>query len=107
MAAKDSFPTTSQDVDAHVFYEVDWLDWLTARGFLADGSEIVSLVATVEAPGALTFEQTAVTVHRIWVDNPPKNNSIKVTSTITMPEPNVGAGVVTDQFTFKVKGVDN
>lgn len=28
--------TVSQDVDAHLFYEVDWSDWLASKGFVAD-----------------------------------------------------------------------
>ncbi len=95
---------TGQDPQAHVFYDVDWTDWLTARGFLANGSEITSAPFTVAAPATLSFEVLNGAVARVYIKDVPLNGSIEVISTINMPEPDPGAGLVTDQVTFTIKG---
>ena len=95
-----------QDPDAHKFYDIDWECWLTARGFLADGSEIIGVVHTVDAPAVKTFEALTGAISRVWVKSVPIHVSIKVKVTISMPEPTGGAGNVTDDFTFILKGVE-
>ncbi len=99
-----------QDPDAHVFYDVDWEDWLVARGFLADGSEIVS-ITWLEDGGAFavtnkTFQALTGAVARVWIKGVPKGTTVLITSRVTMPEPDAGAGAVTNDFSFKVKGVE-
>jgi hypothetical protein len=95
-----------QDVDAHLFYDVDWECWLTARGFLADGSQISSVGFTVDAPATKTFEEVNAAVARVGVSGVPLNTNIKVVARITMPEPSVGAGSLIDDFTFILRGTE-
>lgn len=93
-----------QDPNSHLFYDVDWSEWLTARGFLADGSQITSTAFVVEAPGTKTFENRTGAVARVWVKDVPKAEDVNVTCTISMPEPDPMAGLVTDDFTFCLRG---
>lgn len=93
-----------QDPDSHLFYDVDWGEWLTARGFLVDGSEIVTTAFVVDSPATKTFENRTLAVARVWVKEVPIGADVNVTCTITMPEPDAGAGVVTDDFTFCLRG---
>lgn len=95
---------TGQDPDAHAGYTVDWADWLKARGFLVDGSEIVSTAFTVAAPATKTFEDRLGAVARVWVNGVPKSTNVLVTCTITMPKPDPSAPEVTDQFSFEIRG---
>ena len=96
----------AQDPDAHKFYDIDWECWLTLRGFLADGSEIISVVHTVEAPAVKSHEALTAAISRVWVKSVPNHGSIDVKATITLPEPTGGAGNVTDDFTFVLKGAE-
>ena len=96
----------AQDPDAHKFYDIDWECWLTARGFLADGSEIISVVHTVDAPAIKSHEALNDALSRVWVKSVPIKAKINVRARITLPEPTGGAGNVTDDFTFVLKGTE-
>ena len=96
----------SQDPDAHVFYDVDWILWLKARGFLVDGSEIVSVAFNVPAPLVKTHELLTGALARVWIKNVIAGKEFDINCTITLPEPNAGAGVVKDDFTFTLRGLN-
>ncbi len=100
-----SFPTlVKHDPDSHVFYDADWCDWLTARGFPVDGSTIVTVVYTVAAPATKTFEELTAAISRVGISGVPLNTNILVKATITMPEVFLSSGVVTDDFSFTLRG---
>jgi len=92
-----------QDPDSHLFYDVDWGEWLTARGFLVDGSQIVSTVFVVTG-ATKSFENRTLAVARVWVKDVIIATDVTVTCTISLPEPDPGAGLVTDDFTFCIRG---
>ena len=96
-----------QDVNGLVHWDVDWRKWLQARGYLVDGSQIVSVVWDVPSP--LVEEATDLTgsVSRVWISGVTKNQTGHVIkATITMPIPAGGANPVVDHFTFKLRGID-
>ena len=100
-----TFPTKiKHDPDRHLFYDADWCDWLTARGFPVDGSTIVTVVYTVAAPATKTFEELNGAVSRVGISGVPLNTNILVTATITMPEVFLSSGVITDDFSFTLRG---
>ena len=103
MSTQDARLIVTQDPDAHLFYEVDWTDWLAKRNFLA--ADIVSVVWTVPSPLVKTHELITGAISRVWIKNVPKGNiEHEISARINMPEPTGGAGAVTDDFTFKIKG---
>ncbi len=93
-----------QDPDAHSRYEVDWEDWLVNRGYLADGSQIDSIVWKVPSPLVLSFQSLTGAIARVFIKNVPNAQTFTITSTINMPEPSLGVGIETDDFSFRVRG---
>lgn len=93
----------NQDPNAHLFYEVDWLQWLTSRGFSND--QIVSLTANVSS-GTANVTYTAVEGSRImiWVQGVLRNKEAIITTRIQMPEPASGIGYVMDEYSFTIFG---
>lgn len=96
----------SQDPDTHAGYQVNWADWLTARGFLVTGAEIVSTSFVVEAPATKTFEDRVGALAMVWVNGVPDATDVLVTCTITMPKPDPSAPNITDQFSFIIRGLE-
>ena len=96
-----------QDVGGMVHWDVDWRKWLLARGYLVDGSQIVSVVWTVPAPLVKEAEDLTAAVSRVWVSGVTKKQAGHlVKATITMPIPAGGAVNVVDNFTFRLRGID-
>ena len=94
-----------QDPNAHLFYDVDWTRWLTARGFVA--ADIDSIVWAVPSPLVKTFELLTDAVARVWIRNVPRGTGEHtITCTIVMPKPDAGAPNVTDDFSFVLRSID-
>ena len=103
-----SYEVRAHDPAAHKRWEVDWSDWLTARGFLEDGSEIVSTNFTLDLEGGsttqITFQDLSGAVARVWINGISLNEEVLVIAEITMPQPDVSAPNVQDRFRFKLRG---
>ena len=98
--------TVGQDPNAHLFYDVDWTRWLTARGFVA--TDIVSTSFAVPSPLVKTFAQLLIGgVARVWIKSVPRGTGEHVgTGPITMPKPDAGAPNVTDDFSFVLRSIE-
>jgi len=94
----------AHDPDSHKGWQVDWCDWLEARGFAVDGSTIVATSFTVPAPATETFDDRSGSVSRVWIEDVPEGETIEVQAHISMPSPGGGAPLITDTFTFKLRG---
>ncbi len=96
-----------QDIGGLVHWDVDWRKWLTARGYLADGSQIVSVIWTIPVPLVEEAVDLTASVARVWISGVTKNQAGHlITATITMPVPSGGSNNVVDKFTFKLRGID-
>lgn len=95
----------SQDADAHLSWGIDWEDWLTARGYLADGSQIESVTWTILPTGpVLTHTLLTAAVSKVWVDTLAKGTKYTLEGTIQMPEPTGGQPKVIDVRSIEITG---
>lgn len=95
--------TVSQDVDAHLFYEVDWSDWLASKGFVADAIQGFTWIVP---PGTVTVTYTSRegAKSRVWIKDVVRGAKTKVTCRIAMPAPDPSAPEVTDDYSFYLFG---
>ena len=114
MAVRKKDRVREQDPNAHVFWTVNWKPWLDARGFAA--TEVVAVEwtlvpAVTGVPTHTDFNTTAGDPDegkaRAWFKDLAKGTVYSVTSKIRLPEPTVGAGEVTDEFTFRLRVKEN
>lgn len=98
--------TVSQDVDAHLYYEVDWSDWLASRGYTA--GEVQGFTWTVP-PDTVTVTYTSRdgAKARAWIKDAVRGEKVKVTCRVAMPAPDPSAPEVTDDYSFHLFGVAN
>ena len=96
----------AHDETAHKRWEVDWEEWLVARGFEADGSDISSTSFTLTTTGTatITFQDRLQAVARVWINNVTFGEKVTVNALIQMPSPGGGAPVVVDTFRFEIRG---
>ena len=94
----------AQDPDDKSFYDVDFCNWLSARGFPIDGSTIDSITFVVAAPATKTFETKVGAVGRVGVSGVSLNTNVLITATIVMPEVFSGGGTIEADFSFTLRG---
>lgn len=95
----------TQDADAHLSWGIDWEDWLTARGYLATGSEIESVTWTILPAGpVITHTLLTAAIAKAWVDGTTKGTKYTLEATIQMPEPTGGQPKVIDQRSIEITG---
>lgn len=95
--------TVSQDVDSHLYYEVDWSDWLTSRGY--NVSDIQGFTWHVPADTVnVTYTSRDGAKSRAWIKDAIRGEKTKVTCRIAMPAPDPSAPEVTDDYSFYLFG---
>jgi hypothetical protein len=94
--------TYAQDVDAHLFYDVDWSKWLLSRGYNA--GEIVSVTWIVPATITKTLDSRTGAVARAYFKNPTLNKKSVITCRLEMPNTDGGGETVKDDFSFAIMG---
>ena len=95
--------TVSQDPNAHVFYEVDWSEWLASRNYTA--SDIVDIEWLIDSGSAeITHTRNEDARSRCWVKGVPVSKKVKITSRISMPGPAPSKPFVTDDYSFYLFG---
>ena len=92
--------TVYQEPGDHLYYDVDWNDWLTARGLTS--SAIVSFTWTTTA-GSITGQAQTGTVARVYIKDIPDRRSVEVTCMLTATAPE-GSTPLKDNFSFKIIG---
>lgn len=95
----------TQDTDAHLSWGIDWEDWLVARGFLANGSQIEGVTWAITPSGpTLTHNTLVLAISKAWVDGVTKGTKYTLEATIQMPEPTGGQPKVIDQRSIEITG---
>lgn len=84
--------------DAHLFYEVDWSLWLSARGLL--DSDVIGFAWTVPETIEKTNEASNAAVARVYLRAITDTSEIKCQ--ISANNPDLGDPLL-DDFTFTVK----
>lgn len=95
--------TVSQDPNAHLFYEVEWADWLAYRNYTVD--QIVSMEwSSNSIEIEITYVRNEGSKSTAWVRGVPAGAKVKMTCRIAMPPPAPGKPYVTDDYTFQIFG---
>jgi hypothetical protein len=94
----------TQDVDAHLSWGIDWEDWLTARGYLADGSQVESVTWAITPAGpTITHTLLSSAISKAWIDGVlTAGTKYTLEATIQMPEPTGGQPKVIDQRSIEI-----
>lgn len=92
----------TQDPDAHLFYEVDWAEWLENRGYTA--ADIVSTEFTAPEGVTITHQTRDGAKARVWLKDLAAGKSVRVSCRINMPPPAQGVDLIMDDYSFEVRG---
>ena len=90
-----------QAPDAHVYYDVDWADWLTARSL--DENDIESVTWTASGDLEITDTILQTTLSRVYVRGTTVGKKYLVTSHITVLNHD-GGDSLHDDYSFEVVG---
>jgi hypothetical protein len=96
--------SVSQDTNAHLFYEVDWTDWLASRGYTADQIGGVNFSAHPATGATISHSRLVGAKATVWVKDVLANQKVRITARIVMPAPAAGVDPVTDDYSFQILG---
>lgn len=94
-------PTTTQDPNAHVPYEVDWSKWLTERGL--DVTDVLSYTWVVTPNITKTAQTDDGVIARVYVKDMTLSERARVTCRISCQNPGGGDPIV-DDFSIDIVG---